>query len=834
MILKKYKEKRSFKATPEPQAKSSSPPSKTWPVFCVQKHAASHLHYDFRIENDGVMPSWAVPKGPSLDPSQKRLAIHVEDHPLDYRNFEGVIPKGNYGAGTVMIWDEGIYTVPGAKTKKEIEKVVKLGLREGHLELELHGEKLRGIFVLQRLKKDEDKNWLLIKKKDLESNSKLDVTALDHSVRTQRTMDEISMNVEKSSKKKIILSKKGKSKKLPSFVKPMLATLTDKAFDGLDWLYEIKWDGYRALARIDKNVDLMSRNENSFNDTFQPIVKDLSKLKTQALLDGEVVVLDPSGRSNFQLMQNYQRTHQGVLYYYVFDILFLKGQDLRELPLIERKQILKDLLLSVPLSCVRYSDHIEKQGKKLFLEAQKKGLEGIMAKRMDSLYVSRRSREWLKIKTHKRQEVVIGGYTQPRGTRKHFGALLVGIYNDKHEFIYCGHVGGGFNRKLLAEIYAIMKPLEQNICPFKSKPKTNTPFVWIKPQLVCEVSFSEWTTDESMRQPIFIGMRMDKKAKTVKKETVFSLETNSLEPSVSKTNPGDVQVNISHPDKIYWPRLKLTKGNLIDYYQSVSDYILPYLENRPVMLKRFPEGVEKEGFVQKDSVSLHLPAWVNTIEIPHDQKKISYFMIQNKETLQYIANLGTIELHPFLSQINKAEYPNYFVIDLDPEDIEFKYVIETAKNVHALLEELKVVNICKTSGKRGMHICIPMGQKYTFDQALQFGQVIVQYIHQQIPEITSLERQPSRRQKKVYLDILQNHYKQTVIAPYSARGTEDATVSAPLKWTEVKKGLDPKDFNILSMPKRLMKVGDLFSPVIRKEVDIEKALKRMYRMLKNL
>lgn len=822
MTLKKYQEKRSSKTSPEPFTSHVSTPAKNPPLFCIQKHDASHLHYDFRIECQGVMLSWAIPKGPSLDPLQKRLAIHVEDHPLEYRHFEGVIPSGNYGAGTVMIWDEGFYTSGEAQSKKEIEKAIIQGLEKGHVDLNLHGEKLHGHFALQLLNK-ENNQWLLIKKKDSYANSKEDVLLQDRSVRTQRSLDEIAYGRE-SPQKNIPKFTKKKSSKQPVFIKPMLASLISHPFDDENWLFEIKWDGYRALANIDKKVELFSRNEKSFNQQFSPIVEDLSHLKEQAILDGEIVILDSNGRSNFQLMQNYQTTHRGELYYYVFDLLYLNGHDLRDRPLIERKEILKNLMDQTSFKYVRYSDHIMTKGEKLFEEARKQRLEGIMAKKIESLYVSKRSHDWLKIKTHQRQEVIIGGYTQPRGGRKHFGALLLGVYNEKKEFIYVGHVGGGFDQKLLEKIFLQLHSLEQKKCPFQTIPKTNTHPTWVKPKLVCEVSFAEWTTDGRLRQPIFEGMREDKKANLIKREAPIKEIKEVIQEKV---------VSITHADKLYWPRLKLTKGDLVHYYQAVVEAILPYLKNRPMMLKRYPEGITGQAFVQKDSRNLHLPSWLQTVDIVHSHKKISYFLIQDLESLEFVVNLGTIEMHPFLSQINNPEYPDYFVIDLDPEDIHFSSVIEVAQVLHKILEELNIPSFCKTSGKRGLHICIPMNQKYTFEEALRFGQIIVQYAHSQIPQITSLERQPAKRQKKVYLDVLQNHYKQTVIAPYSARGTEYATVSTPLKWTEVKKGLDPQNYTIQNVPKRLKKTGDLFLPVLGKGVDIRASLKKLQRKLGN-
>jgi bifunctional non-homologous end joining protein LigD len=510
MSLQKYRKKRTFSDSPEPKANATMP--KNLPVFCIQKHEATHLHYDFRLEHRGVLLSWAVPKGPSLNPKDKRLAIQVEDHPFDYRDFEGVIPKGNYGAGTVMLWDEGTYTVPGKQSKKEIEKAVDVGLQKGHLEFCLFGEKLKGTFALVKLKNvEKENNWLLIKVKDEYAKNSLDLEKLDYSVRSGKTLEEISSGVPKD-------VKKTKKDKMPGFIKPMLATLVDAPFDNQDWIFETKWDGYRALAYLDKKINLYSRNQNSFNDLFPSIVKDLAKLGAQAILDGEVVILDESGKSDFQLMQNYQKTMTGDLYYYIFDLLYLNGHDLRELPLIERKEILKKLLNSASLSYVRYSDHIEEKGKAFFEKAKEFHLEGIMAKKKQSAYHSKRSTEWLKIKTHMRQEAIIVGFTPPKGRRKNFGALLLGVYNAKKELMYIGKVGTGFSTQLLQDVFAHLKPLIQSKSPISHPVPIRGPVTWVKPKLVCEVTFAEWTRDGKMRQPRFVGIRVDKKAEDVKKE----------------------------------------------------------------------------------------------------------------------------------------------------------------------------------------------------------------------------------------------------------------------------------------------------------------------------
>ncbi|CCB86019.1 putative DNA ligase-like protein Rv0938/MT0965 [Parachlamydia acanthamoebae UV-7] len=792
MSLGEYRSKRDLNKSKEPSAGKNKRSDAL--NFCIQKHAARRLHYDFRLEYKGVLLSWAVPKGPSLDPYDKRLAIQVEDHPLDYQYFEGTIPKGNYGAGKVEIWDRGTYTVPHVTTREEIEKYLTIGLKKGHFAVILHGEKLQGEFVFQKLKQDaEDTAWLLIKKEDAFA------TETDH-------------------------DKPAKQVKMPEFVTPMLATLADHPFSSEDWLFEIKWDGYRALAFIDpNNVQLKSRNRILLNDRFPVIVDSLKKVKDKVIFDGELVVLDSAGKSDFQLMQNYQKDHAGVLYYYVFDLLYKDGQDLRNLPLIERKNLLKKLLKELNLPLIRYSDHIVKDGEDFYKEAVKNKLEGIIGKKVTSTYQSRRSQDWVKIKTALRQEVVIGGFTEPRGSRKKFGALLVGVYDDQGELHYVGHVGGGFTDELLEDVYKQLLPLSQKKSPFKNIPKPNMPVTWIKPKLVCEVSFAEWTKDDIMRQPIFRGLRIDKNPKEVKKEIPTASEEKKGRTSKRQ------ELELTNLDKLYWPKEKYTKGDLIAYYQKVAPYLLPYLRNRPITLHRFPDGIEGKDFYQKNIDFSH-PDWLKTFPVQHEGKVDHYLMISDLRSLLYAVNLGSIDLHPFTSRCKNLEKPDYCIIDLDPHDIAFEKVIEIASATHELLERAKIKNYCKTSGGKGLHIFIPLHAKYDYEQSKEFAHVIALCIHKQFPTITSVERSPQSRPKKIYLDYLQNRALQTIVAPYSVRPRPGALVSTPLLWEEVKPGLDPKDFDIHTILKRLDKMGDIFKPILGGGVNMQTALNRLKKM----
>jgi bifunctional non-homologous end joining protein LigD len=809
MTLATYRAKRTFSKTPEPSGKKSKK-SKEFPLtFVIQKHHARRLHYDFRLELNGVLVSWAVPKGPSTDPSVKRLAIHVEDHPIEYGGFEGIIPQGSYGAGKVIIWDKGTYVPDGGEglSRQEQEKLLTQGLKKGELKFTLKGKKLKGSYALVQLKNDETgKNWLLIKHRDAYQNKK-DITLDGRSVKTKDSIHLDLSNVPKKSP--------------PHFIKPMLGYLTDNPFNNKEWIFEIKWDGYRAIADINHSkVALYSRNNQSFNSKFPEIVKELTKLNIEAVLDGEVVVVDKSGNSNFQLLQNYLNHQEpgAQLRYCVFDILFYQGRDLRDLPLTERKSILKELLAKKPQPSILYSDHIEEKGNDFYRAAVKNNLEGIMAKNSKSAYVSQRSKNWLKIKVHDRQEAIITGFTKPRGARKLFGALILGLYKNG-ELTYLGHVGGGFNETSLKDVYAKLKPLITSQCPFKKKPKTNMPVTWVKPKLLCEISFQEWTQEGIMRQPIFQGLRSDKPAKEVKKEEPIKtqLMTKSEDDSL-----------LTHPDRIFWQKQQLTKGDLFHYYEQIAPYILPFLKDRPIMMHRFPNGVDQQGFFQKDAHE-STPKWVKTVAIQHTDKKIKYIVIQDVRSLLAVANLGTVEIHTFLNRYQNLDYPDYCVLDLDPEDLPFEAVVEVAQGIHRFLDKLDVPHFCKTSGKRGLHIFLPLKAKYTYEQVVNFGKLIAQILHESMPSLTSVVRKPKDRQGKVYIDYLQNGATKTVVAPYSARAVDFAGVSTPLLWKEVKQGLDPQEFTIVTVPSRVKKIGPIFKEVLGKGINLETLLKKLFQ-----
>jgi bifunctional non-homologous end joining protein LigD len=529
MGLRDYKSKRKFGKTPEPKPGLRFKGEHL--IFVIHKHAARSLHYDLRLELEGVLKSWAVPKGPSLNPSLKRLAVMVEDHPFDYKDFEGIIPEGNYGAGSVIIWDRGFYRHPSAMDRKESEKLLLDGLRKGNMKFVLKGEKLHGEFALVKTGRDE-KSWLLLKKKDRYA-IKEDVLNENRSVVSDKTLEEVSeANPEKSFRQKKINQirlreamesedlKDAPFKPMPHNIKPMLATLVKKPFDDSDWVFEVKWDGYRAIAEIgDEGVLLYSRNLISLNQKFFPIVESLRKFRFEAVLDGEIVVVDDQGRPDFQMLQNYRKSGRGHLLYYVFDLLYFRGHDLTNLSLLRRKELLKKILPSDPK--IKFSSHVSKEGVLFFNVVKEKGLEGIIAKHFQSAYrMGRRSRQWLKVKTQLTQEGVIAGFTEPRGGRKYFGSLVLGAY-DGDELIYIGHSGGGFEAKNLKVIRERLDLLIRKECPFKVEPKTDTPITWVKPKLVCEVIFHGWTDEGIMRQPVFLRLREDKSAREVVRESIM-------------------------------------------------------------------------------------------------------------------------------------------------------------------------------------------------------------------------------------------------------------------------------------------------------------------------
>lgn len=808
MSLGKYHAKRQFNKTPEPKGKVKRSTNKL--EFVVQEHHASQLHYDFRLELDGVLKSWALPKGPSMNPHDRHLAVMVEDHPFEYRTFEGEIPEGNYGAGNVIIWDKGVYE-PREDTD-DPEKALRAGLKKGHLTFILHGQKLQGEFALiKMLGKDEDA-WLLVKKGDEFASAK-DVTKQDRSVVSGKKVDEDTVDLVKYPKSQ-----------MPEHVKPMLCTLVDQPFNCEGWLFEIKWDGYRAIGAKNKDeILLYSRNQLDFSKRYTPVAEALRKLPNDVVLDGEITVVDSDGTPHFEWLQNWGQNPQGSLQYQVFDVLWCNGRDVQKMPLVQRKQLLKSLIPDN--SIIKYSDHIEADGIALFKEIKNRGLEGIVAKRSDGEYKQGlRGEAWLKIKTHLRQEVVIGGFTEPRGGRQHLGSLLVGVY-EKGGLVYTGHSGGGIPDEQRRLLRAKLDKLERKSSPFSTTPKPNAPVHWVQPKQVAEMNFSEWTKEGYMRQPKFVGLRPDKEPKNVHREK----PKKPALPEPKTTSKKQHKFEFTHLDKVYWQELGLTKGDLIAYYQSVGEIMLPYLKDRPHSLNRHPHGYKGESFYQKD-ITFDVPSFVTLAPIYSESNKaeIHYMVCNNIETLLYMAQLGCIEINPWNSQVKNLDNPDWAVIDLDPEGtIKFADVIKVAKTVHEVCDEWEIPSYPKTSGKTGIHIFIPLHAKYNYEQAKNFAHLIAIEVNKRQPKITSLERMPDKRKNKIYLDYLQNRVGQTLAAPYSVRPTKQASVATPLHWDEVKVGLDPTAFTIKTTPKRLKSIGDLWKPVVGKGIDLAKVLKQL-------
>lgn len=842
MSLSKYNQKRDFRQTKEP--KGTIEKSESELIFVVQKHAASHLHYDFRLEMDGVLKSWAVPKGPSMNPDDKRLAMMVEDHPYSYKDFEGTIPEGNYGAGNVIVWDNGTYTSDQETVNPE--KALLADLKKGRLSFVLKGKKLKGEFSLVKLKGKQENAWLLIKKNDKYAND-ADILEENKSVLSKRSLEEL----EKKSKKAISPAKEKKTSKKKNdpvekatFVKPMLANIKEKPFNDPDWIFENKYDGYRTIAVINPpEAELFSRNEISFNRNFKAVAEDLKKMDHTAILDGEVVVEDESGKANFQLLQNYLKTGSGELKYYVFDLLNLDGNSITELSLLERKELLKILFNKYDFTNVFYSDHIVEKGQELFDLAIKNKEEGIVAKRSGSTYaVNRRTNDWLKIKAANQEEAIIIGITEPKNSRKFFGAILLGQYYGK-KLHYIGKCGTGFTEETLKELHSRLQPYFIENSPLTEKTGLRDKIQWVKPKLVCQVKFSEWTQDKHLRHPVYLGLRIDKKAtevftpSTIKKPDLSkeeTMETKTKNRTKNKTeNDYDLKIgktvlHLTNQNKIYFPKDGITKGDVVQYYNEVADLILPYLKNRPESMNRYPNGIDGSSFYQKDVDTDKIPSWLKTKKIfsESNNEDINYLICNNKETLIYMANLGCIEMNPWNSTIKNIENPDWLVIDIDPDQQDFSVVVETALVVKDVMDGLETECYCKTSGASGLHVYIPLGAQYDYDSVKILAELIAHEVQSRLPDTTSLERSIKKRNHKIYIDYLQNRIGQTLAAPYSVRPKAGATVSTPLEWSEVNSKLHPSQFTIKNVLKRFEKKGDLWTPVLSKGVNIKKILKK--------
>ena len=818
-MLHEYRRKRDPERTPEPFGGRRGTNSR---LFVIQKHAARRLHYDLRLEIEGTLKSWAVPKGPSLRAEEKRLAVHVEDHPVEYADFEGVIPPGNYGAGEVIVWDRGWYRpLKGDDLPGQLER--------GRLDVELFGVKLRGAWTLARMS-GKDRDWLLLKKADAFAGDAEPTERWPESILSGLTVEELREGPRRIADLHARLTR---LRVPPGDVRPsgdavMLAGSREQTFSDADWLFEIKYDGVRVLAWRDEDaVELYGRKGQSFTARYPEIVRALRALPLRRfLIDGEVVALDEDARPSFQRLQlRMHLTHPieveraraptpvtGVF----FDALALDGRDVRDLPLGERKALLG---LVVPArGVVRYADHVVERGEAFFDACSEQRLEGIIAKRLAGRYVAGRSRDWLKIKCERRQEFVIGGYTMPQGTRAHFGALHLGLY-DGARLVYVSKVGTGFDEAALDRLMGKLRPLARATSPFDVGTPPGRGHHWVEPRLVCEVRFTEWTTDGGVRHPTFLGLRDDKRPEECRRETPAPVEAPTDAPP---------RVAISNPRKIFWPAEGYTKADLVAYYEAVSGWLLPYLANRPLVLTRYPDGITGKSFYQKDAPEF-VPSWIRTERIfaAEVERDIDYFVVDDLETLRYVVNLGAIPLHLWGSRVGSLERPDWLILDLDPKGAPFTDVVKVARALHAVLEALELPSYVKTSGATGLHILLPLAARYTYEETRTFARLLATLGVEAEPGISTIVRPVRARGGKVYIDYLQNGHGQTIVAPLSARPLPGAPVSCPLRWSEVTARLDPTRFTIATMPSRLAKHGDPIAPVMREAIDIATALPRI-------
>jgi bifunctional non-homologous end joining protein LigD len=823
--LKEYEKKRNFSVTPEPgPTEAKHPSSERGGFYCVQRHDASHLHYDFRLEVNGVLVSWAVPKGPSLDPNRKPLAMKVEDHPLDYGTFEGNIPAGNYGGGSVMLWDQGTYDVLGDTPAQQ-------QLDRGDFKFELHGTKLNGSFAIVHIKpsasrKTKGNEWLLIKKKDEHAVPDYNIDDYAWSVKTRRTQDEIASDFNPVSPQDLPGAKKSA---MPSTVEPMLACIASKPPQGDQWIYEVKWDGVRALCKVHAGKLHISSRRGLRSEQHYPELADLPEhvnLK-DAWLDGEICVLDEKGRSRFSLIQPrisantsalpaLQETNPATLF--LFDILYADGYDLRGVPLEDRKRLLTSVIK--PDHHIRLSESFDTDGNQMFEAARQMGLEGLLAKNRHSHYTGSRGQSWQKIKVNNEQEFVIAGFTA--GEREFFGALVLAVNQDGH-LRHVGQVGTGFDHKLMKSIYSRLEPLITKACPLHPKPKIKG-VTWVRPELICQVRYLEWTPDGNLRAPVFIGLRED----IAPQEVVAESKTAATETSTSMRELAttDRRLKFTNLEKVYFPKDGWTKGDLLRYYDQVSQYILPHLKDRPLSLKRYPNGIAADFFFQKNAT--HFPAWFHLEPIQEHDRLNQYPMADDKASLLYLVNLGCIDQNPFMSRIGHLDKPDWMLLDLDPVEASYDLIVDSALLIRELLSELGLQGYPKTTGGDGMHIYVPLEPIYSFDQVRSFAEILSHLAVERASNLFTTPRSVEKRKKnRVYFDYLQIGSGKTISAPYVVRAYDGAPVATPLTWKEVKHGLKPTDFRIDNTIARFKKIGDVFAGVLSGGQRLDTALEKL-------
>jgi bifunctional non-homologous end joining protein LigD len=865
--LSRYRAKRSPDRTPEPFGPVVPGPGN---LFVVHKHAARNLHFDLRLEMDGVLRSWAVPKGPTYDQAEKRLAVKVEDHPIEYGDFEGVIPAGNYGAGGVIVWDRGEW-VPLEPWRE--------GLEKGKLLFELKGYKLHGRWTLVKIKKSE-RDWLLIKERDqwLSSPGEADNFS-EESVLSGLTVEEIKSGEGPGAETLRALEREEKAIRVrvdPRKVEPMHCETADEAFTRDDWLFELKLDGYRLIASKTKGEALLlTRNGNDYTSVFPEVARAVKALPfDECIVDGEVVVCDAKGLPSFSRLQQRGRLSSPMeirraavelpATFYAFDLIAFEDFDLRPVPLLRRKELLKDVVPA--LGALRYLDHIEAEGEAFLEKVTAMGLEGIVAKKSDCPYRKGRSPHWLKIKAERTGDFVIVGFTKPNGSRSHLGALQLADWVNG-TLVYAGRVGTGFDGDDLKELHDLLDPIVRRdpLCsgpiygpgkeplPSEQIPETKTT-VWTDAVHVCEVRYREFTPDGLLRHATFKHLRTDKLAHECERQGwdvhngYRASDTGYQEPGTRHQEPGtrhqvpdtepppppakaSVQKSIAFTNlkKIYWPAEKYTKGDLIDYYRSVSKWLLPYLVNRPVVLTRFPDGIDGKSFYQKDA-PVFAPEWMRTVPIWSEdtQREIKYFVCDDEESLLYLANMGSIPLHIWASRDGSLEQPDWCVIDLDPKEAPFSDVIRTAIVLHRVCESVGLPNYVKTTGKTGLHVLLPLGRQCTYEQSRMLGELLARVVLRELNDIATITRHVTKRGDKVYLDYLQNRHGQTIVAPFSVRPLPGATVSMPLVWDEVGPSLDPREFTIRNAIDRMERLGaDPVHAVLETKPDLGRVLEQL-------
>ena len=821
--LAAYRAKRSAERTGEPFRSAVPRPR----LFVVQKHSARRTHYDFRLECAGTLWSWAVPHGISFDPKEKRLAVHVEDHPVEYADFEGIIPEGNYGAGAVIVWDNGVW-LPYDDPDE--------GIVSGKLHFELRGHKLRGVWTLVRLKQSE-KDWLLIKKADAWAKSE-DAPIPDESIFSGLTVEELRDGRTGADEIRARLVEVGAPRKPvdPFALELMLAQVAEAPFSSQDWIFEIKYDGYRLIAarRADGSPLLRSRGGGEVTATYPEVARGLRALPYPGLvMDGEVVVLDERGHPDFQLLQGRARLSRRAdieraaverpATLFLFDLLGFDGFDLRKLPLLERKRLLRRVLPAVgPLA---FADHVERRGGEMFEQARSLGLEGVIAKKAHGPYRAGRSGDWLKVVADKTDDFVICGYSSPRGSRSGFGALHLGAFEDG-TLVYAGRVGTGFDHRMLAALRAKLDAIRRPSPPCTGNIPSPKDATWVAPKLVAEVRYKEWTDEGALRQPVFVRLRGDKAPEDCVRAR--GAPAPDPEPAPQAAAPERVQ-RFSNLSKIFWPEDGYSKGDLIEYYRAIGPWILPYLADRPVVLTRYPDGIHGKSFFQKNAPAF-TPDWIRTERIwsEHAEREIDYLVCDSEEALLFLANLGTIPLHVWSSRIATLQQPDWTILDLDPKGAPFAHVVELALAVRALCEEIGLEPFIKTSGSTGLHVLIPLARQFTYEQSRMLAHLLARIVQEEHPEIATIARAIGARGGRVYLDFLQNRHGQLLVAPFSVRPLPGAPVSTPLEWREVNRKLDPQAFTLRTVPARLSRIGrDPLRPLLEQTPDLAGALAKL-------